>query len=666
VTRRARVAILVVAVAFSAAATSVFVPVAAEAQTTPPPSLALAAQDPWTPLGGDFTMQLQTGGAVDGLALYLTPHDKLTSSITFGETLRGDALGPVLQLKSTPLDAIPPEGPLGLRKVSFSLAELGITRSGSGVYPVEVQLRDGTRTVTGFVTHIVVVDLSNPPLERLRVAWVWPLAAEPVFRADGTAVPEVVSQLEPTGRLGRQAQAIGSDTDVPLTLAPSPETLDSWSALAAGTSDVGLAVGADDLRRAVPTHQVLSGPFVPLDLPALSAGGLGDRLTDELHQGSEALQRFFGSHVDPTTALPGRLDASAVGSLADAARTQLVVDGSALVPYNTRFTPARPTRLARGNGNDTVSVLATDTGLEQFLTGDDSPALRAAHLLADLALVAGEQPSILRGVAFANPDDWDPSPGFVDAVLRGLAQMPLLQPVTVDELFDQVPDATENDEPDGPPVVRTLKPVDPTIRPPVTAREYLQGVSDRHAIAALFSEADPRVVRADRSLLEVLYRGWENPTGRVKARDLLNGVGQSVHDFLGRIRTPDRSTITLTSSSAQVPLTFRNDADRAVDIHVSLDSDKLVFPDGTDRDLTLQPGKNSTVRIAVETRSSGTFPMLMTVTTAGGLPIQTSEVTVRSSFVSGVGVFLTVGAIVFLVVWWAWDIRRRRRRRLAA
>jgi len=56
----------------------------------------------------------------------------------------------------------------------------------------------------------------------------------------------------------------------------------------------------------------------------------------------------------------------------------------------------------------------------------------------------------------------------------------------------------------------------------------------------------------------------------------------------------------------------------------------------------------------------------MTVTTAGGLLIQTSEVTVRSSFVSGVGVFLTVGAIVFLALWWGWDIRRRRRRRQMA
>jgi hypothetical protein len=97
-----------------------------------------------------------------------------------------------------------------------------------------------------------------------------------------------------------------------------------------------------------------------------------------------------------------------------------------------------------------------------------------------------------------------------------------------------------------------------------------------------------------------------------------------------------------------------------------LQSNRVQFPDGADRDVVLAPGKNHTVRIAVETRSSGTYPLVMNVTTADGLPIQTSEVTVRSSFVSGVGIFLTVGALAFLALWWGWDIRRRRRRRRAA
>jgi hypothetical protein len=53
----------------------------------------------------------------------------------------------------------------------------------------------------------------------------------------------------------------------------------------------------------------------------------------------------------------------------------------------------------------------------------------------------------------------------------------------------------------------------------------------------------------------------------------------------------------------------------------------------------------------------------VTVTTPGGLAIGAATIKVRSSFVSGVGVFLTVGAIVFLVLWWGWDIHRRRKKR---
>jgi Family of unknown function (DUF6049) len=663
--RRLRVGIVAITVALGAVVAPALQPATAGAQSTPAPTLTLAGQDPWVPRGGSFTIQFLAGGNLDGLTLAVTSHSQLSSRSDFDATLSSDRYGSTLEVVRRPLAEIPPQA-YGLRTASFSLAELGITTSGNGVYPLEVQLRDDNQTVTGFVTHVVVADLASPASEPLRVAWVWPLVAEPAFRADGSADPEVVAELAETGRLGRQAAAIDRHPEVPLTLAPSPETLDSWSNLA---TDLALAPGVRALQAAVPRAQVLAGPFVPLDLPALIERGLGGTvITDQLSRGEEALQRFFGRHFDPSAAMPGPLDARSLDALRVASRTRLVVEGTALDTLDARLTPARATGIAARGSNpvEGTRALATDAGLEELLRGDEPPALRAAHLLAELAVIAGELPSLPRGVAFANSADWDPSDAFVDAVMDGLAGNPLIRPVTVEALLAETPLATTDDEPGGQPIVRTLAPAPPR-RPPVTARQFYLGALDRAAIADLFnSENDARVLRADRVLLSVLYRGWEDAAGRAQARDLLQGVGQSVRDFLARIRTPDRSTVTLTSSRAQIPFTFRNDADRPVDIHVNLDSDKLVFPDGTDRDLTLQPGKNRTVRIAVETRSSGTFPMLMTVTTAGGLPIQTSEVTVRSSFVSGVGVFITVGAIVFLVVWWAWDIRRRRRRRRLA
>ena len=79
-------------------------------------------------------------------------------------------------------------------------------------------------------------------------------------------------------------------------------------------------------------------------------------------------------------------------------------------------------------------------------------------------------------------------------------------------------------------------------------------------------------------------------------------------------------TVTITSSKAEIPISFRNTSDQDVTVHLKLESDRLLFPEGAERDITLPASRNTTVRVAVETRGSGTAPVRMTVT-ADGLPI---------------------------------------------
>ncbi len=243
-----------------------------------PPSLTLDGQDPWTPAGGTFTMRLRTNAVPEGVQLTLTVHDRLLSRSAFDATLTGNnpPLGQTLTLLRLPLDDYPADAS-GVRVVPVELSQLNVRRSGNGVYPIEVQLRDGDdHTLAGFITHVIVADLSATKPLPLEVAWVWPLVADPAFGFDGNANPAVVGQLGLAGRLGRQATLIGTDTDVPLTLAPSPETLDAWSTLA--EDDVGIAAGVATLASALSHHQVLAGPFVPLDLPSVFDGGLGGML----------------------------------------------------------------------------------------------------------------------------------------------------------------------------------------------------------------------------------------------------------------------------------------------------------------------------------------------------------------------------------------------------
>ena len=661
-------ALLLVTIVAALAASPTTAAVGAEPEDAGP-QLVLTGQDAWVPVGGMFTMGLVTSGAVDGLHLTLTVHDRVVSRSAFDATLTDDpTFPPTLRLLELSLADYAP-GAFGLRTVTLPLSNLNVRRVANGVYPLEVQLRDAdAHIVDGFVTHVVVADTSSTTLP-LEVAWVWPLVAKPAMALSGTYDPAVTADFGTAGRLGKQATAIASASDVPLTLAPSPETVDSWSTLARDNFD--LAVGVEALRSAVPRHQVLVGPFVPVDLPALFRGNLGSALGTELDRGAESLETFFGTHLDPSTAMPGPLDGASLTALRDARASRLVVDGDALEPFPGRFSATRPAKVVASPGaaGDSMTVLATDAGVERYLsarpqTDGQEAGLRAAHLLGALAVTAGEQPSLNRGLAFANPADWEADPPLIGAVLAGLRGNPLVRPVTVDTLLADTPPATVDDEPEGAPVVRVLAATAPT-RAPVTAQQYYGAFLERNGIADLFGTTDARVQRADRVLLTSLAAGWQTRAGRAYARGQLGEIGQLGREFLSHIKVPDASTVTLTSSRAQIPLTFRNDADRRVGIHIALSSSKLLFPDGADRDVVLQPGKNQTVRIAVETRSRGTYPLALTVTTAGGLPIQTSRVTVRSSFVSGVGVFLTVGALLFLAGWWGWDIRRRRRARRA-
>jgi len=636
---------------------------------TPEPALTLIGQSAWTPTDGELQLRMRADGIPPGVTLALTTHEQVRSRSSFDAGLTGGSLGSTIDFTPLPFDDLPIDA-TGARVLTIPLAELNArlnTRvSGSGVFPLEVEVRDADRALTHFVTHVVVADVGvNGALnvgQPLRVAWVWPLQADPAFLADGTTEPAVAAELLPSGRIGRQAAALATNADVPVTLAPSPDTLTAWATLAA--EEPASAFGVEALRSALPRNQVLAGTYVPVDLPSLIDNGFAGAINGELQTGVTALEDFFAVLPDVSTALPGPLDLPALAALRNAFQRRLVVRGSALVPSDEPFTPAHPTTvLADPNDDSTaMTVAASDEAIEQLLTTDDPPALRAATVLAALAVIAGEQPNRTRGVAIVNPARWDAPAELVAALLAGLRGNPLVTPVTVDGLFSQVPMATVGDDPDAARVVRTLAPVTPPA-PPVTVQEYTRASVERDAVASLFPSTDARVINGDRALLASLSSAWTNPAGRRSARALLDGIGASVDGFLTRIRVPEQSTVTLTSGTAEIPITFANDTGQPVRVRIRLESTRLLFPDGNELVVELPP-KNHTERIRVETRGPGTFPLVVDVATEGGLPIQTTKLSVRSSVVSGVGIVLMVGALAFLALWWGWDIHRRRKRRV--
>jgi hypothetical protein len=651
------------------------------APTTTPSAarLVLVGQSASSPVGGTLTLRIQIVNGTNlaaGDSIAITAHSSFTSRNAFFSSLTASTgqLGSTLGVVTLPLSSLSPDS-TGTVSITVGLQDPSAPRDTNrlplrrtGVYPLEIEVRDandravdGTRILTPVV---VAANGSNGSAiaKKLQVAWVWPLAAQPSRRVDDTPDPAVVAALLPDGRIGRQVAALGRAPDVPVTLVPNPETVEAWSGLAHGTS--ALATGVQTLQGALGADQVLAGPYVPIDMGSLLDHDLGAAVDAELTRGQSALDAFFGTRVDTSTALARPASGSELLRLRAANVDRVVIDESALAPTRSdRFTRAAPFLLQTTTlfSTNSLDALATDDAIGRLLTGDASPALRAARFLGALSLVALEQPTALRGVVVANPDDFNPEPELLDAVLGGLRANPLLQPATVQTVFDSMPlPATGSST-----TTTTQRQLAPTTSatPSISGADYFRAEVRLAAFQSLVGPSDPRIARGDRALLTAVSSAWKGSSGHRRANQELGIVDTTVNAFIADIHLPNPSTITLTSRSGEVPLTFRNDTGHSVRVRVSLASDKLAFPQGSVQDVDLGT-RSTTVRVSVRARTSGTFPLRVTVTSVdGGLSIADTRFRIRSTAVSTLGIALMVAAGAFLALWWGYDIRRRRRRR---
>ena len=676
-------------------------PAAARPAAEPPAgTVTLQAQEPWLALGGSETLHLSVENASPGVEVVVTVYEALTSNISFQRTLEREDLGSTIGQVAAPLDALKRDCtdqdalfPIVLDPAVPSTLGFANVRQ-QGVYPMVVELRDPQTGLTGegFVSYIVAVDTAREPGpvgEPLRFAWLWQLVAYPALLPDGDADPEVVAELEPTGRLGRLATAIPPMSDVPITLVPSPETLQSWAALASasardtdsaadGDSDgelpvplpagkqSALAPGIEAIRRATTNgQQVLAGPYVPVDLPSLLEHGLAGDALGELTVGARTLDDVLSTRIDPRTAFVDPVNDSTLRMLADTAVDRVVLEQSSLVPVSSQFTPARPFALAGGGA--LVSV-ATDSFVASLLDGDGPPALRAQHFLAALSVIALEQPNVARGIVVAEPLRWDADFDVLSNTLAGLGGNPLIDPVHIDTLFDEV--ALETDETDDHGELLVREREEPLPSPLLVAPEDYRSAQEMlDAFRALVPPTDPRVAQGERALLVALSSLWSGEEGQARVDAELHVIDESVNEVLSLVSAAEDRTVTITARRAEIPITFRNDSDEPIRVRVELASDKLTFPEGSVFIIELPP-RNTTKQFLVEARTSGTFPLELTVSSPDGrLDFQRSRLTVRSTAVSGVGVVLTVAAAAFLALWWMNHIiraRRAKRRRNAA
>jgi hypothetical protein len=666
-------ALAAVVVALGAASAFPHVATATVPDLAATPTISLVAQDAWDVVGTQLDVQLNVPAALAApdSSISVVAYQAVGSRAAFDRVTAGATPSSVLDQVVLPLASLPTDA-AGTRTLTIGLEGADAARDQgrlslrrAGVYPLTIDLRDATeRSQSKFTTMAVVVDgapdgTAMPLASRLGVGWVWPLVTGPSTLPDGSDDPAVTAELRPRGRLGRQAAALTRAGDVPLTLVPGPETLEAWSEQ--GREDAAIGRGAASVRDASGRSQVISSTYVPTDLPSLLAAGMPGAVDAQLIHGDDTLTRLLGFRSDTRTALARPIDSASLTRLRAGGVDRVIVDDAAITPASARTTLTRPFSLqppATLAPSSPVNAVANDTGIAQLFEGDGAPALRAQLALAALSVMAQATPTEARAVVVVNPSTLDAPSSLLDAMLTGLRGNPWLQPQTIDEIFTTVPAETSAG------VTREVAPYTPPA-PPIPASEY-QATQERvAAFRSLAGTNDPIAVAGDRALLVAESATFTGPEGQARARATIANVDISINRFLAQIQVPKPSTITLTSRSGEIPLTFRNDTGQDIDVIIELASPKLVFPQGSSRLVTLKP-KSTTVRFAVESRTSGTFPLQLKVRSAdGGLLVADTQFRVRSTVVSTVGIILIGGAALFLALWWAVHIRRARRARRA-
>jgi hypothetical protein len=124
--------------------------------------------------------------------------------------------------------------------------------------------------------------------------------------------------------------------------------------------------------------------------------------------------------------------------------------------------------------------------------------------------------------------------------------------------------------------------------------------------------------------------------------------------------------ITLTDRRNDLPLTIINKQPVPLNVELVLSAEKIRFPEGERRNLRLRPGENHIV-IPVETLTSGDARVTATLVAPGGLlELGSGTVDIRSTAISGLGLIISVIALIVLGAWWIRTILRVRRNRAAA
>ena len=625
----------------------------------PAQEIELVSQTPVAEPGGSFVITVRLDGIPADGSVALTVHQRVRSRSELALSMEGQGLRSVIFPLVVPLSDLPPQAD-GSRRIVLPLdpAAGGLPLPAEGVYPVQLAAQDaaGAELAT-LVTHLIVPPEVGDDAPDLAVAFVAEVAAPTALQPDGAVELERSDVDDLTAMVGGLTVA----PNVPATLSIRPETIDALLA-SPEPLDADLVT---ELEAVSAGRTVLAEPYVPLDLDGLASAGLLSEVGPQHERGRDVLSAELGADpADEVRLAPPTLGADGLAVMAFTGAERLLIDDDRLEPFPDgviSYSLAQPFVVAVPEDAEVddrtpgrVLALAPDPVVMERLEGDGSPGLVVSQVLAELALLRLERPSVARASVLRL------TPGLPGAtvaqLLRAIGTGRPFEAVTLAGAFEHAEPVLDGG---GNPVERSLDPA----RADRISSDTARTVRDRRADLDTFTS----LVGPDSALPDLPSRhlliATEADLGDADRDAHLAAAGEAMAEVAGAVTTPESLAITLTAREGTIPLAIRNDSGVPVRVLIRLRSQRLDFPEGDTIEQELAAG-TTRIDIQVRSRATGAFPLLVDVRTPDGrLSLSTSRYTVRSTAVSGVGLLLSVGAGVFLVVWWARHWRRTRRSR---
>jgi hypothetical protein len=656
--------------------------------------LTVVSQTAWVEPGQPFDLQLRPGAGtppVSQLGVSVSVYSCLSSVSAFDQSV--SASGPTgtpissthspLAISGLPALAdggfdlsmpvqVGEASPSSTAGFTIDLSSAGQCQSPSGVYPLRAQLVNlsSGQAIGSITTHVVYADVP-PSTQKLRFAVILPVQVPlPASRTPSAAQlrahpPSAVADPAPAAvaaAVGTVA-AIDQNRSVAVTVDASPQ---SMVALAASGRQSAAAVAQLATLAATPTrHQFATAPFSPVDAAGLVDAGLSNELALQVQTGTQTAAALgLRPGVGPGAPLGTwftntPVDASTLAQLGTDGYSQVVLPAGSVPSSPTDGSAAEPFQLVPTHGS-AMTALASNSDLVGRFTADPGDPVLAAHqLVAELAQIYYEKPNddTARAVVAMAPSGWSDSPEFVGALLGALAGNPIIEAVTTTDLFNTftAPSACHNG----------------CKLPPVTAGAGLPvaAIRDQRARIDGFATAAPTARDVSAQLGDLVLAGEADNLRPAQQAAVLHNTSSAVNAQLSQLVVAGQP-ITLTSQRGRLPVTIVSNAPYPVTASLTLTSDKLLFTQNGLTQLTvpvlLHPQHANVIFVDVQTRVSGTFRVGIALDApVVGTPLSVGEITVRSTATSVVGIILSLGAVLVLVVWWIRTSRKRRELRRA-